>query len=62
MLLFCYKTGLCLQAQLDQILRQLVAVHMEKLQCNSGQGEVFKLQQHLSLQQSTHNGVESMSM
>lgn len=51
-----------LQAHLDQLLRQLVAVHTEKLQCNSGQGEVFKLQQHLSLQQSAHNGVESMSM
>ena len=50
------------QAHLEQILRQLVAVHAEKLQCNGGQGEVFGLTKYLGLQQAQHDGVQSMSM
>lgn len=49
------------QAHLEQILRQLVAVHIEKLHCNGGQGEVFKLQKHMAAPKATHDGVESMA-
>ena len=51
-----------LQAHLEQILRQLVAVHGEKLDCNGGQGEIFSLQKQLTLHQPCNDGVESMAM
>jgi len=51
-----------LQAHLEQILRQLVAVHGEKLDCNGGQGEIFSLQKQLTLPQPRNDGVESMAM
>lgn len=50
------------QAHLEQILRQLVAVHGEKLDCNGGQGEIFSLQKQLTLHQPCNDGVESMAM
>ena len=42
---------------LEQILRQLVAVHAEKLHCNGGQGEVFRLQKHMAAE---YDGVINM--
>ena len=53
---------MCVQAHLEQILRQLVAVHAEKLQCNGGQGETFSLPKYLGLHRPQHDGVQSMSM
>ena len=52
----------CIQANLEQILRQLVAVHAEKLECSGGQGEAFSLPKSLGTQQAQHDGVQSMSM
>ena len=50
------------QAHLEQILRQLVAVHAEKLQCNGGQGKAFSLPNYLGLHRPQYDGVQSMSM
>ncbi|KAL3159307.1 hypothetical protein ABBQ32_011261 [Trebouxia sp. C0010 RCD-2024] len=50
------------QAHLEQILRQLVAVRAEKLECSGGQGEAFSLPKYLGNQQAQHDGVQSMFM
>lgn len=52
----------CIQAHLEQILRQLVAVRAEKLECSGGQGEAFSLPKYLGNQQAQHDGVQSMFM
>ena len=43
-------------------MRQLVAVHGEKVDCNGGQGEIFSLQKQLTLPQPRNDGVDSMTM
>lgn len=50
------------QAHLEQLLRQLVAVHAEKLQCNGGQGEAFSLPKYLGHHPPPYDGVQNMSL